>query len=172
MTSSHRYLYRLYFVPRSRNQPQEPNRWGCVCWGEHTNICVCACVCVCRRWNEDHSSGRIAYCHSWTAHTHTHTHRALLKRQVVWIDRVLSCCLLWMGKAAYLQWIVNPAQHSAVRDLWIANMLYLAPLIPRYLPPITSIVRAAQSAESKKPTLLKGNKMLQMEMYKTVCHNL
>lgn len=96
--------------------------------------------------------------HMHTTHTtQTHTHLPLLKRHIQWIYCVLSCCLLWMGTAAYLQWIVNPAEFSAVRVLWIANMSYLALLIPLYLPPITSIVRWAKSeaGESKKANFAK-----------------
>lgn len=146
-----------HFVLRSQNQPQELNRWSLPVF---TCVCVCACVCIYAyicAWvygcacvfydarNKDQSSGKIAYCHSCpllictSPHTQTHTHTPLLKCHIQWIYCVLSCCLLWMGTAAYLQWIVNLAEHSAVRLLWIANMSYLALLIPLYLPPITAL---------------------------------
>lgn len=127
---------------------------------KHTHLCECEGA-----WNEDHFPAWIACCHSWLIHmcrggrthkqgkspppTGTHTY-PLLKRHIGWIYCVLSCCLLWMGKAAYLQWIVNPAERSAVRDLWIANMLYFAPLIPLYLPPITFTERSAKRAGNQR----------------------
>lgn len=121
----------------------------------HALLHTCTSACTC------------AHTHTQTSRqtdrrTNTHSHLPLLKRHIHWIYCVLSCCLLWMGTAAHLQWIVNPAEHSAVRVLWIANMLYLALPIPLYLPPITPIVSGAKKREDeskRKLTLLKGNKI-------------
>lgn len=145
MTSNHCYLYHpISYYGHEFN----PKSWTdgaasvfvCVC--EYVQIHLCVCVKTLKwrsvqRQNCLLSFMPFAHVHKdcqARARTHIHTrartHLPLLKRHIQWIYCVLSCCLLWMGTAAYLQWIVNPAEHSAVRVLWIANMLYLALPIP------------------------------------------
>lgn len=167
MTSNHCYLYHPILYYSHEMNPPDPSRWGCLCvraececTQTHTPVWVWGCL----KWRSFPSLNCLL---SFMADTHvqrrphtqarqiappptsTHTY-PLLKRHIGWIYCVLSCCLLWMGKAAYLQWIVNPAERSAVRDLWIANMLYFAPLIPLYLPPITFTERSAKRAGNQR----------------------
>lgn len=123
------------------------------------NICVWARVCHtrCLKWKSVQQQNCLLSFMPF-AHVckHTHTHLCLLKAHIRSVYSLLSCCRLWMGTAAYLQWIVNPAKHSAVRVLWIANVLYLALRILFYQAPITCLVCwAKKQQQSTKRTLVR-----------------
>ena len=91
-----------HFVLRSRNQPQELNRWscacvcvcvcvcvymcGCVCMCACAririhlcmNVCVCVCVLRCLKWRSVQRQNCLLsfmpFCSRAHTHTHTHTH--------------------------------------------------------------------------------------------------
>lgn len=132
-----------------------------ICVNTHASVCVanaCVCLCVCVKMLEMKISPAAelltvihALC-TWTptlqrtqTHARTHTHTPAFIKTSHSVNILCAVMLSAVnGTAAYLQWIVNPAEHSAVRVLWIANMLYLALPIPLYLAPITFIVRWAK----------------------------
>lgn len=167
MTSSHRYLYHPFCTTIMDSTPRT-EQMGlrlCLCVRGYVwirmhlfvwrmRVFVCACALRCLKWRSVQQQNCLlsfmpfAHEHKhFNAHRHTraHTHTPAFIKTSHSVNILCAVMLSAVnGTAAYLQWIVNPAEHSAVRVLWIANMLYLALPIPLYLAPITFIVRWAK----------------------------